>query len=1819
MGHANRPPEFVTGGDLSGVVINENTPVGTIVYNLRARDPEGQRLFYYMSGDSLSVDKNTGAVKLIKALDRESESALDLIVTVTDEKTKNRAANTVSVQREVKVGDANDNVPTFSTSPYSFTVSEATHPFTTVFDAIFVNDADTGVNAQVSLECLSSLTPVACDVFHVHTTLISEGKYKGSISLKAATLNYESISQYSMTLMAKDRGGLNSTVHVTIDVTDVQDEPPRFLNAPYAAVVAENTPTDTAILNITARDGEATPALRRPLKLYLINDRKKYFDLKHIEDDSWILRTTQTAIDREDPEVLLNNGVYEFGIKAIELVNGKETGDTAIENITITVKDINDQKPRFSFPAVKLIVSEDVANDSAVPGFNLIVFDSDTEANARFSLQIQDADPQNPASAAFAVSPDTAVGRALVVLKVINADLLDYEQEKRRAFHFNIIAAQGEQKSVCAVTLIIADANDHYPVFDSDQYHVQVPENAPSNVSIFSLRATDLDSNEYGEIRYSLSGPGSEMFFVNADTGEIGVASCGVDVESELDALCLDFETQSGYSLMYSATDGGGKHVSVKLTIEVLDMNDNAPIFQKMNTSRVIFEGDKFLDPPLRFNATDQDGPAQGGNEGIRYFLKSSNLTGLYVDAVSGEVKLATPVRIESATEEGVTTRLNYEITVRAVDAGIPPMESEITITFIVRSERDGAPVFLNEPYNVSVYEDAPPGTPILLVTASDPDGNDEDLRFSIISGSDNNFVIDEITGDLVVSPEAVLDRDTGKQSYTLTVSVVDGGYPRPLTTTTSVNITIQDVNNKSPQFTPESFLVYMSESELRAGKEIVRLTATDLDSSSKLRYMFDRANIVVRGKTGFTLTDATAVVADALRMDPITGSLLLVQEIRQTKAATIVIPVRVVDENAQGGAQFADTEVTIYIQANNGRNPVFIPPWTPSEPNYEISLPEETVVGSTLITLTAKDPVTSRLVTDFEKILETDANNRFSVNPSTGVVSLKKRIDYEDLPEKQLRFSVKAKGSNQLFSVANIVINVQDINDFSPVFSQQEYSVSVLESAKYPEVVTTVKATDKDTGPFGVIRYSMSGDGSHLFEIHPVGGTISIRPNVTLDREVKDTYSLQVSATDNQGDQPLKSPVQRSTSVLVRVKLIDVNDNRPKFERARYEAVVPENAMLGFIVGRVHATDRDEGRNGEITYELVGFEETPQRLRLFSIDEATGIITVSNVLSGKGRREPYVIEIRANDHGTPQQQFTDVQFLITIGDIAANDGIPVIVRPAVDEVLHVSENSKPGTFVYQVEAVDPDNPVHPNGKVMYKFLDPVPYFDIDPQNGIITTASGQRNVPILDREQTENFTLILVAYDLGIPPQEAHRVVRIRVTDVDDNDAFFDREKDSPPLVFEVREEVTLGSEVARVKAIDLDVGYNAAIAYEIINGNEKETFTISSTNEGHGVVKAAKRLDREADDKFLLTIRATSPKRVSTEATKFVPYNKADMSQIQIEIFLKDIDDNPPMFELPAYVVGVKYTIDVHSHLATFKAHDPDLMQATATIRYTIHSAEFVMGKSVKGNVSHFFELDANSGVLRNSLSVKSFVGGYFNLAIRGTSIPHDRNRITEGNPSAAEVNCKIFILRDKDFLKFTFKRKPDEIKKNLKQMQESLATALKSALTVSHDQHFALNFDQVQFLERSDGSLDFESSTACFQLIKSRKDKSLVVDQKEGLRTLQSNALSTSGLNLKELYETYGIVSVEECTAEKGSYKLARGELGLILIGLFIAVCTIFLICVSSSMKKQLKEHLSVVSGPIHPFDGPMYSVRTASAMNAPYGIPFGKTPSFISVEE
>ena len=107
--------------------------------------------------------------------------------------------------------------------------------------------------------------------------------------------------------------------------------------------------------------------------------------------------------------------------------------------------------------------------------------------------------------------------------------------------------------------------------------------------------------------------------------------------------------------------------------------------------------------------------------------------------------------------------------------------------------------------------------------------------------------------------------------------------------------------------------------------------------------------------------------------------------------------------------SQAAYAELTLYLQSQDEKSPIFNSPWSPSDPTYDINLPEEMPVGSTVITLAAKNPASGKPISDFRKFDSTNIENVFSVDKSSGLVTLNKRIDFEQLIEKELKFSVEA------------------------------------------------------------------------------------------------------------------------------------------------------------------------------------------------------------------------------------------------------------------------------------------------------------------------------------------------------------------------------------------------------------------------------------------------------------------------------------------------------------------------------------------------------------------------------------------------------------------------------------------------------------------------------------------------------------------------------------------------------------------------------------------------------------------------------------------
>ncbi|CAN7991114.1 unnamed protein product, partial [Ixodes pacificus] len=427
-------------------------------------------------------------------------------------------------------------------------------------------------------------------------------------------------------------------------------------------------------------------------------------------------------------------------------------------------------------------------------------------------------------------------------------------------------------------------------------------------------------------------------------------------------------------------------------------------------------------------------------------------------------------------------------------------------------------------------------------------------------------------------------------------------------------------------------------------------------------------------------------------------------------------------------------------------------------------------------------------------------------------------------------------------------------------------------------------------------------------------------------------------------------------------------------------------------------------------------------------------------------------LTVRATDAGSPQLS-TDVKILIIIGDVSSNDGIPRFIRPRLGEIAYVHENVTIGTSVFQVQAVDPDNALSSNGQVAYKFLDK-------------HSAIGEKL----------NF---------------------------EDNEPEFERPRDAEPVVMKIKEELPVGSIVGKVKAFDRDMGTNAFIDYFIVGGNLDNVFAIQRTGNNEGEIITKKRVDREAKERYMLTLKVRMPSKPLEEVD--ITYNPDDKTQLQVDVQVEDIDDNFPSFEKPSYVLGIRMNTEINSELLVLKARDPD--SSSSMIMYSIRNVTYYRPSSKESlPVIGQFELDAHKGILRSVRNLGKYRDGYFDITVECQSAPGPQN--------IAMTHVRAHILHDSDLMKFIFYKQPQEIRKVIPQFEKDLNQALASAVTA--------NIYDTQYSTREDGSLDFESASSCFQLL----ENGLVVTPDMVLKMLD---ISTSP-RVHALYQNYSIVGIE-----------------------------------------------------------------------------------------
>ncbi|XP_048650555.1 cadherin EGF LAG seven-pass G-type receptor 3 isoform X2 [Marmota marmota marmota] len=773
--------------------LRENVEEGYPILQLRATDgdaPPNANLRYRFVGPpaartaaaaAFEIDSRSGLISTSGRVDREHMESYELVVEASDQG-QEPGPRSSTVRVHITVLDENDNVPQFSEKRYVAQVREDVRPHTVVL-RVTATDRDKDANGLVHYNIISGNS-------RGHFAIDS---LTGEIQV-VAPLDFEAEREYALRIRAQDAGRpplSNNTGLVSIQVVDINDHTPIFVSTPFQVSVLENAPLGHSVIHIQAVDADHGENARLEYSLtgvapdtpFVINSAT-----------GWV--SVSGPLDRESVEH------YFFGVEA------RDHGSpplSASASVTVTVLDVNDNRPEFTMKEYHLRLNEDAAVGTSVVSVTAV----DRDANSAISYQITGGNTRNR----FAISTQGGVGLVTLALP------LDYKQE--RYFKLVLTASDRALHDHCYVHINITDANTHRPVFQSAHYSVSMNEDRPVGSTVVVISASDDDVGENARITYLLE-DNLPQFRIDADSGAITLQAP------------LDYEDQVTYTLAITARDNGIPQKADTTYVEVMvnDVNDNAPQFVASHYTGLVSEDAPPFTSVLQISATDRDVHANGR---VQYtFQNGEDGDGDFtIEPTSGIVRT-----VRRLDREAVPV---YELTAYAVDRGVPPLRTPVSIQVTVQDVNDNAPVFPAEEFEVRVKENSIVGSVVAQITAIDPDeGPNAHIMYQIVEGNiPELFQMDIFSGELT----ALIDLDyEARQEYVIVVQATSA----PLVSRATVHVRLVDQNDNSPVLNNFQILFnnYVSNrSDTFPSGIIGRIPAYDPDVSDDLFYSFERGN----------------------------------------------------------------------------------------------------------------------------------------------------------------------------------------------------------------------------------------------------------------------------------------------------------------------------------------------------------------------------------------------------------------------------------------------------------------------------------------------------------------------------------------------------------------------------------------------------------------------------------------------------------------------------------------------------------------------------------------------------------------------------------------------------------------------------------------------------------------------------------------------------------------------------------------------------------------------------------------------------------------
>ncbi|XP_026836147.1 neural-cadherin isoform X9 [Drosophila erecta] len=1429
----DEPPYFINRPLPMQAVVQLNAPPNTPVFTLQARDPDTDHNIHYFivrdrTGGRFEVDERSGVVRTRGTDLFQLDMEYVLYVKAEDQngKVDDRRFQSTPEERLSIVGGK--RAPQFYMPSYEAEIPENQKKDSDIISIKAKSFADREIRYTLKAQGQGAGT------FNI-------GPTSGIVKL-AKELDFEDLRQphvYSLIVTAtEDSGGFSTSVDLTIRVTDVNDNAPKFELPDYQAHnVDEDIPLGTSILRVKAMDSDSGS-----------NAEIEYL----VSDDHFAVDSNGIIVNNKQLDADNNNAYYEF------IVTAKDKGEppkSGVATVRVYTKNKNDEEPKFSQQVYTPNVDENAGPNTLVT--TVVASDKDGD-NVRFGFV-----GGGTSSGQFVIEDITGVIR--LHNKAISLDKDKYELNVT-AMDDGSCCVNGDQTihtSTAVVVVFITDVNDNKPVFkDCSTYYPKVEEGAPNGSPVIKVVATDEDKGVNGQVKYSIVQQPNQKgtkFTVDEETGEVSTNKV------------FDREGDDGkfVSVTVKATDQGDPSLEgvCSFTVEITDVNDNPPLFDRQKYVENVKQDASIGTNILRVSASDEDADNNGA---IVYSLTApfnpNDLEYFEIQAESGWIVLKKPL-----------DRDRYRLRVSASDKGTPASAADVDVELDVVDRNNKPPIWDKSIYGpIHIRENVTVGTVVTSVKASSGIEGNPTVFYRLMPGSTaqtnkfHTFYLQQRpdNGDTWadIKVNHPLDYESIKE-YNLTIRVENNGAQQ-LASEATVYIMLEDVNDEIPLFTEREQETVLEGEPI--GTKVTQVNAIDKDgtfpNNQVYYYIVDSPRN--EGKEFFEINLQSGEIFTKTVFD------------REKKGAYAL------EVEARDGAPSArpnsngPNSVTKFIRigiADKNDNPPYF-----DKSLYEAEVDENEDIQHTVLTVTAKDHDESSRIR--YEITSGNIGGAFAVKNMTGAIYVAGALDYETRRRYELRL---AASDNLKENYTTVIIHVKDVNDNPPVFERPTYRTQITEEddRNLPKRVLQVTATDGDKDRPQNIVYFLTGQGidpdnpaNSKFDINRTTGEIFVLKPLDRDQpNGRPQWRFTVFAQD-EGGEGLVGYAD------VQVNLKDINDNAPIFPQGVYFGNVTENGTAGMVVMTMTAVDYDdpnEGSNARLVYSIeknVIEEETGSPI--FEIEPDTGVIKTAVCCLDRERTPDYSIQVVAMDGGGLKGTGTAS---IRVKDI--NDMPPQFTKDEwFTEVDETDGTALPEMPILTVTVHDEDE----TNKFQYKVIDNSGYgadkFTMVRNNDGTGSLKIVQPLDYEDQLQSNGFRFRIQVNDKGEDNDNdkyhvAYSWVVVKLRDINDNKPHFERAN----VEVSVFEDTKVGTELEKFKATDPDQGGKSKVSYSIDRSSDRQRqFAINQ----NGSVTIQRSLDREVVPRHqvkILAIDDGSPPKTATAT---------------LTVIVQDINDNAPKF---------------------------------------------------------------------------------------------------------------------------------------------------------------------------------------------------------------------------------------------------------------------------------------------------------------------------------